>query len=68
MTKQIKINQRPILSGDEWVKNKLKIQTKKICISIPLDIHRRIKTACVDNGTKMQDAISELIMKKYGEK
>lgn len=69
MNKQIQISKRPaakLRTGDEWVTGRTKDQTKKICIGIPVEIHRKLKMSCAENGTRIQDAICELVMKKYG--
>ncbi len=35
--------------------------TKLICVRIPVDLHKRLKVLCVENGVSLQQIIVELV-------
>jgi hypothetical protein len=56
------------LSPDEWIGDKDAGQPmKRLTIDVPLGLHKRIKTQCANRGTKMADALRELLEKQFPE-
>ena len=54
------------LSPDEWIGDKDAGQPmKRLTIDVPLDLHKRIKTQCAERGTKMADAVRELLERQF---
>ena len=39
---------------------------KRLTIDVPEELHRKIKTACAQRGTKIADEVRELLLQKYG--
>ena len=57
------------LSPDEWINDKDAGQPmKRLTIDVPLGLHKRIKTQCAERGTKMADAVRELLEEQFPEK
>jgi len=40
---------------------------KRLTIDVPETLHRQIKTACAQRGTKIADEVRELLLLKYGK-
>jgi hypothetical protein len=54
------------LSPDDWIGDKDAGQLmKRLTIDVPLDLHKRIKTQCAERGTKMADAVRDLLEKQF---
>lgn len=57
-------------AADAWVESRNKggepKQMKRLTIDVPEDLHRQIKTACAQRGTKIADEVRELLLQKYG--
>ena len=56
------------LSPDEWINDKNAGQPmKRLTIDVPLGLHKRIKSQCAEKGTKMADAVRELLERQFPE-
>ena len=56
------------LSPDEWINDKNAGQPmKRLTIDVPLGLHKRINSQCAEKGTKMADAVRELLEKQFPE-
>jgi len=56
------------LSPEEWINDKDAGQPmKRLTIDVPLGLHKRIKSQCAVKGTKMADAVRELLEKQFPE-
>jgi hypothetical protein len=56
------------LSPDEWINDKNVGQPmKRLTIDVPQGLHKRIKSQCAGKGTKMADAVRELLEKQFPE-
>ena len=54
------------LSADAWINDKDAGQPmKRLTIDVPLGLHKRIKSQCAEKGTKMADAVRELLEKQF---
>jgi len=40
---------------------------KRLTIDVPLGLHKRIKSQCAKKGSKMADAVRELLEKQFPE-
>jgi len=75
-TKKVKIGTKPTnkpapVAADAWVesrRNDVSGGMKRLTIDVPENLHRQIKTACAQRGTKIADEVRELLLKKYGNK
>jgi len=73
-TKKIKIGTKPSnkpasVAADDWVEsrsNDASGSMKRLTIDVPERLHRQIKTACAQRGTKIADEVRELFLQKYG--
>ncbi|CAJ0802761.1 hypothetical protein LMG7141_04155 [Ralstonia condita] len=76
-TKKVAIGAKPTskpapAAADAWVESRVqegegKMEMKRLTIDIPESLHRRIKTQCAQNGSKIADEVRELLMQKYGQ-
>jgi len=77
--KKIQIGARPTartapdVAADAWVESRSNgdepeqpEQMKRLTIDVPESLHRQIKTACAQRGTKIADEVRELLLQKYG--
>ena len=56
------------VAADNWVDNRVANEAmKRLTIDIPENLHRRIKSACANRGTKIADEVRELLLQKYGK-
>jgi hypothetical protein len=56
------------LSPDEWINDKNVGQPmKRLTIDVPLSLHKRIKSQCAEQSTKMADAVRQLLEKRFPE-
>jgi hypothetical protein len=46
---------------EEWVESRNEVQTKRLTLEIPAELHRRVKSQCAARGTKMIDEITSLL-------
>ena len=57
-------------AAEKWVENrapvKEAVETKRLTIDVPVDLHGRIKAACALKGVKMVDDINRLLVQEYG--
>ena len=56
-------------AADAWVESRAADETvkmKRLTIDISESMHRRIKSQCAMNGTKIADEVRELLNQKYG--
>lgn len=56
-------------AADAWVESRAADETvkmKRLTIDISESMHRRIKSQCAMNGTKIADEVRELLSQKYG--
>ncbi|EAU0274700.1 hypothetical protein BH016_25195 [Salmonella enterica] len=74
-TKKVQIGTRPSnkpapVAADAWVESRSNgdepEQMKRLTIDVPESLHRQIKTACAQRGTKIADEVRELLLQKYG--
>ncbi len=69
MSKKVNIAAKPkrveAVEAEEWVKGSSRM--KRLTIDVPEDLHRRIKTSCAANGTKMADQIREILEREFPE-
>lgn len=75
-TKKVAIGAKPTskpasVTADAWVESRAqegeaKVEMKRLTIDIPESLHRRIKTQCAQNGSKIADEVRELLVQKYG--
>jgi hypothetical protein len=69
--KKVSFRAKPVghrLSPDEWIGDKdLGQPMKRLTIDVPLGLHKRIKSQCAVKGTKMADAVRELLEKQFPE-
>lgn len=73
-TKKIQMGTRPTAkavpeAADEWVASRDaggKETMKRLTIDVPESLHRAIKVACAERGTKIADEVRELLNQKYG--
>ncbi len=73
-TKKIAIGTKPTnkpapAGADAWVESRAADEPekmKRLTIDITEGLHRRIKSQCAMNGTKIADEVRELLLKKYG--
>lgn len=62
----------PAVAADAWVESRSQgqgsdpEQMKRLTIDVPESLHRQIKTACAQRGTKIADEVRELLLQKYG--
>lgn len=57
------------VAADAWVESRSSeepVKMKRLTIDISESMHRRIKSQCAINGTKIADEVRELLMQKYG--
>jgi hypothetical protein len=75
MNKKVTIGAKPTnkpvpAAADAWVDSRVsgdeKEPIKRLTIDIPESLHRAIKTACAQRGTKIADEVRELLIQKYG--
>ena len=74
MTKKISIGTKPTnkpapAAADAWVENRDAGEAdkmKRLTIDITESLHRKIKSQCAMNGTKIADEVRELLLQKYG--
>lgn len=74
MNKKITIGTKPTnkplaVAADAWVENRdagEEEQMKRLTIDISASLHRKIKSQCAMNGTKIADEVRELLLQKYG--
>ena len=75
-TKKVSIGTKPTnkpapAAADAWVESRSNGDTpetmKRLTIDVPESLHRAIKRACADRGTKMADEVRELLLQKYGQ-
>lgn len=63
-------NKQPVPeAADAWVESRAADETakmKRLTIDISESMHRRIKSQCAMNGTKIADEVRELLNQKYG--
>jgi len=38
---------------------------KRFTIDVPVELHRRVKTACAQRGTKMAEVLRELLEREF---
>jgi hypothetical protein len=38
---------------------------KRFTIDVPVDLHKRVKTACAERGAKMADMLRELLEREF---
>lgn len=59
-----------VVAADAWVESRSNgdepEQMKRLTIDVPESLHRQIKTACAQRGTKIADEVRELLLQKYG--
>lgn len=75
-TKKVQIGSKPtnkpalVATADAWVESRSNgdepEQMKRLTIDVPESLHRQIKTACAQRGTKIADEVRELLLQKYG--
>lgn len=71
--KKVAITSKPSAkpsNPDQWVNQdqpKSADRMKRLTIDIPEDLHRRLKMDCAANGTKMADAVRDILLQKYGK-
>ena len=74
--KKISIGAKPTnkttpAAADAWVESRSNgdepEQMKRLTIDVPESLHRQIKTACAQRGTKIADEVRELLLQKYGQ-
>ena len=67
------------LSLDSWVSDRgnvpehsqfisaktIKVDMKRFTIDVPSELHKTIKKACAERGTKMADEIRDILTKHY---
>ncbi|RWA37005.1 plasmid partition protein ParG [Xylella fastidiosa] len=68
----IKPTNKPVQeAADDWVENRsngdVPKQMKRLTIDVSESLHRQIKTACAQRGTKIADEVRELLSQKYGK-
>jgi hypothetical protein len=74
MTKKVSIKTGFSKAADDWVKADTKTNnesdepTKRLTIDLPMSLHRRVKSQCADEGLKMNEAVIELLEKRFPEK
>lgn len=66
----VKPNPKPVdlAKADEWVNSQPSTQAdqmKRLTIDISVNLHARIKSQCALKGTKMNDAIREILEKHF---
>lgn len=73
--KKVQIGIRPSnkadpVAADAWVESRSNgdkpERMKRLTIDVPESLHRQIKTACAQRGTKIADEVRELLLQKYG--
>lgn len=74
--KKVQIGVRPTqqplaqAGADAWVENRSNesepVKMKRLTIDVSESLHRSIKTACAQRGTKIADEVRELLLQKYG--
>jgi len=72
-TKKVQIGIKPTnkpapVAADAWVesRNDASGSMKRLTIDVPESLHRQIKTACAQRGTKIADEVRGLLLQKYG--
>ncbi|CCF70666.1 hypothetical protein CAI18_23330 (plasmid) [Xanthomonas citri pv. punicae] len=72
--KKVQIGTKPTnkpapVAADAWVESRSSSdepeQMKRLTIDVPESLHRQIKTACAQRGTKIADEVRELLLQKY---
>lgn len=73
--KKVQIGARPSqqaagqASADAWVESRSQaaepVKMKRLTIDIPEGLHRSIKTACAQRGTKIADEVRELLRERF---
>ena len=75
-TKKVSIGAKPTnktapAAADAWVESRTNGDApetmKRLTIDVTESLHRAIKRACADRGTKMADEVRELLIEKYGQ-
>ena len=73
-TKKVLIGTKPSnksspMAADDWVESRNTTggiePMKRLTIDVPESLHRQIKTACAQRGTKIADEVRELLLQKY---
>ncbi|HBP4890776.1 TPA: hypothetical protein L5621_006617 [Pseudomonas aeruginosa] len=73
--KKVQIGVRPSnkadsVAADAWVESRSNGDSpermKRLTIDVAESLHRQIKTACAQRGTKIADEVRELLLQKYG--
>jgi len=77
MNKKVSIGSKPTnkpapLAADAWVESRQSGEDepeamKRLTIDVSISLHRAIRTACAQRGTRMADEIRELLTQKYGK-
>ena len=55
----------PVAEADQIAQEQPE-KMKRLTIDVPEELHRKIKTACAQRGTKIADEVRELLLQKYG--
>lgn len=69
--KRVPFSTRPVkperaVTPDQWVETRAQEEpVKRLAIDIPASLHSRIKAQCALRGTKMVDAITELLEREF---
>ena len=80
--KKVQIGGKPTAktapTADAWVESRSPVaeadqiaqeqpeKMKRLTIDVPEELHRKIKTACAQRGTKIADEVRELLLQTYG--
>ncbi len=73
MSKKVSISAKSATkkSADDWVSSRQvppaePVQTKRLTIDVPAELHSQIKMQCAKEGVKMADAIREMLQERFG--
>lgn len=64
--KKVVFGAKPAPTANNWVDQKDAVETRRLTLDIPVELHGRIKSACALRGKKMVEEITKLLEEKYG--